>query len=296
MTTVAASPAQNVSSINPVVARYAKYGAWQGPKVRTASEIFMMLLSTPGKGKSTFLESNPRLMRIDLDRAGSSHTNPVCVTLPDPKDATWSWPSFVRIVDQLVDDASKKLADRPACVAIDTLDSLMALCIADIAPEMLAANEGVKYFSALDARKAYPPVYDRITQQLHRLRMAGYGVILCSHIHEARVPAADGSVATKWDLSLTDGLWARLNGQLDMVAVLDDVDSTETVKNEAGKAVGTRKVSYKALFCASGSPKAPREYGAYLKKRASAPQEVMISKDTGWADFETAYTKAQFGT
>lgn len=287
------APRQRIAQLTGLAARYARFGATSEARPRSVGELFILLVSTPGKGKTTFLESCPYLLRFDLDRAGSSHPAPKAVSLPHPSDATWSWRRMCEVVAALEDDARNMRPDRPVVVAFDTLDSMIDLAVRDLGPDIVKAiqpdvgsgTEVAGAFSLLDARRSWPLIYDKIVPILFRLRMAGYGLVLTSHLVETRL-LLDNETTQKFDLSMSDGLWRRINGKLDLVMALSDVMVREKLKDKQGRTILGPPTLTKRLFLASDTD-TPREFGTYLKRRGPLPipTSIAIAGFDGWQQF-----------
>lgn len=289
---------QTLSSGNPSTAQ--RYGGYTGRAIKKPEELFCLVASFPGRGKSTFIESCPYALRVDFDHAGTSHSNPKSVTIPSHDNKSWGFNEFIDLVDKLVEDAKNNVPERPKIIAIDTLDSLIGLTISAVLElereRVRKKNESVsdhmelpKSFHDLQGKRAWGMVYDSIAIQLDRLRLQGkYGVWLFAHFVESKVPIDDNISQIAYDLGM-GALWKRVSGDLDMVAVLEEVPTTDIEKRidpVSGKEV-TRFKTERVLAC-HGSIVDPR-YAKVLKARGAVPHRTALSKSDGWGDFVKQY-------
>lgn len=292
---------QTLSSGNPTTA--ARYGGYTGRVIKKPEELFCLVASFPGRGKSTFIESCPHALRIDFDHAGTSHPKPLCVTVPKHDDRSWGFNEFIDLVDKLVEDAENNEPSRPKIIAIDTLDSLIGLTIGAVLElerdRVRKQNESSteqkelpKSFHDLQGKRAWGMVYDSIAIQLDRLRLQGkYGVWLFSHFVENKVSLDENTTQIAYDLGM-GALWKRLNGDLDMVAVLDEVSTTDMEKRidpTSGKEVIRYKME-RILACHGSS--VDLRYSKVLKARGVVPHRTVLSKSNGWGDFVKRYEES----
>lgn len=286
---------QKLASGNATLARFANYGAYSGESTKKPEQLFAVLMSFPGTGKSTFLESAGDMLRLDLDRAGTSSPadNIKAITVLKADDPAWGWDTVVSLVNDLCAMAKSNTPGRPKMVALDTVDSLVSLAVSHVLDlyqkKARASNTTVpESFHDLNGQAAWGKVYDSIILLIKNLRQAGYGVWLTSNLKEIFVKGTEDT-QIRWDRSIPNGLWARIIGELDLVGVISVAEAHKIKKSPEGRVIGTTK-EQQYILNFKEPENGDSRFGKYLKKRSSrAPASVTLPPLNGFQSFLDAY-------
>lgn len=297
------------TSMSTVASRYAKFSPSRGYNAKPFHKLFTLFVSLPKTGKSTFIESNPDLLRIDFDRAGTSNPQTACITVPSLQNEdgrtfviTKAW--FDELVAQLVDDA-KNNRPRPLTVCFDTVDALVSILCDDY-----AKASGVANFYMLDV-KAWGVIYNQIADYCTILIQHGYGLWLCSHIVNKKVEIGEASKMVL-DLTMRDTLLARIRGLLDLIVAVEkgyefqtkEIPKIHPVSKEPlvvnGKAVIDRvetiETPYVDLVVKQAKPKSEfdpdfsRLVGGH--RVGGLPDRIRLPRVGGWQKVSSIYEDA----
>lgn len=306
-------PTQTIIGGNQLASLYAGFGASKTHTMKKPERLFILMPSWPGSGKSAWLQSCPTLARLDFDRSGSTNPHQQGISLPKLMDAAGK-PYFIdrewvqKVVNKFVEDAQFN-RPRPTTIGLDTVNALTDIVQASVLSEYQSEGMAVKTFGELDGRRAYPRVYDWIVQQvINPLLGAGYGIIATTHFTEKEINLSGDRTVTKWDMTLKDGLYSRIQGAVDMCMVMEKVVTTGNVTEFQLDEQGHPKLNPKTgkpivKAIRRGQPVAkhylvlqPSEgendptYSLLVgKKRATMPDRIEVSLKDGWSTFKQVY-------
>lgn len=220
-----AEPTQTIAAPS-FASRYSSFSPSTGYNAKPWSNLFALLVGMPKVGKSCVLESNPDLLRIDFDRAGTTNPQTRALTVPALRDGNGQtiiikkeW--LDKLVDQLCDDALKKNPARPKTIAFDTVDKMMEMLC-----EELAHQKGVKAFHELPTIE-YGTIYAQVADYCNKLVQHGYGLWLTSHLINKKVDIGDQSKMSL-DLTIRDALFTRIRGGLDLIVAVEKGEEIKT--------------------------------------------------------------------
>ncbi len=141
---------------------------------------------------------------------------------------------------------------------------------------------------------AHDLVNNLIRNTILELHACGYGVYVVGHIANAKIALADDITSYIPELKgVSDGLWASLQGHLDLIAAFES--TVQLVKepvystSNPGIKTGERTVSVSKRQIVLNSP----AYAGLCGKRVrTLPDAIPLEADTAWADFEKVYNNA----
>lgn len=151
----------------------------------SATEARLLITGTPGSGKSTFLNSNPKLIMVDIETGGR--------TVADPRAMRFCLPPTVKpaeadnvvlsFVDKIIARKIKGATDIET-VGFDSADELIslfqrALCLRETDPAALTLLDIGDVGGGHG--KGYAAVREAIAAMLDRLHRAGLGWAVIAH-------------------------------------------------------------------------------------------------------------------
>jgi hypothetical protein len=181
-----------------------------------------------GAGKSTFVGTDPNLLKIDLDRKGAAPPgHEKCGRVPDQDFSGINWEWLCKVRDRLVDLAKKNTPDRPKMVVVDSAWELVGHAMGKV-----ALDKG-REFHEIDPRTSYNHVNQQIVAWLWSLINAGYGVCLLAHIDTKTIRQGDNTLLVD-SVGVPDSCWRSLSKMMNIVGVLESkvIDEMEPVIDE----------------------------------------------------------------
>jgi hypothetical protein len=273
-----------------------------------AHAIRAMILGRPKVGKSTFLQTNPDAFIFNFDVSPTVTNGPAPATIwpgvsnegqPiefDGKPFIFHYKEVLRKIMVLKELAAKGQA-RPKTIVFDTITVWIKLLREYVTQNSVVlglTKDEVKEFRHLDGRSAHDLVNNLIRNTILELHACGYGVYVVGHIANAKIALADDITSYIPELKgVSDGLWASLQGHLDLIAAFES--TVQLVKepvystSNPGIKTGERTVSVSKRQIVLNSP----AYAGLCGKRVrTLPDAIPLEADTAWADFEKVYNNA----
>lgn len=215
--TVAVQPAAFASA-------FAQYNPISRYQVKPFHKLFVLFCSLPKTGKSCLLESNPNLLRLDFDRAGTTNPQTRATTIPAVQDGGGKpvviTKDFIDNVVGTLCDLATKDKPRPQVVAFDTIDSMLNV----LAPAR-AHQLGLKSFADADV-KEWGVVYDWAADYFNALVQHGYGVWLTTHIVNKKLEINERAKMIL-DTTVSITFINRFRGLLDLICAVErGIDTT----------------------------------------------------------------------
>jgi hypothetical protein len=138
-----------------------------------------------------------------------------------------SWYAFRGGVDLLVADAKQK-PRRFATAVVDTGDRAYDLC-----SEYICETRGIAHVSEDETGKSdrsgkgWTALRKEFTEQLYRLRNAGYGVVLASHSRTNEIESSSGTVYNQIAPSLSGQAFGIIRALADFIVYMDYVRNSK---------------------------------------------------------------------
>lgn len=249
-------------------------------------KILALLLGPPGSGKSRLVQDCPTGYYMNFERVSPSHPNPQSPCWPtigaDGRYALVTWKDAVREFDGL--RALSKTSDvRPTTVFIDSVPAMTEMITEHImkhAAELRLHKDNNVLWRDMDGRAAWVAAYDMFIEQVVSLNNHGYGVYMLAHVSEKIVPIGVDQAKVIPDLTVNDGLWARLKWRLEMVASIRKSQRAEIInKAPVKRTAHTLTVSTDPLLM------------QVLKCKYPMP-DVELPEMGSWGTFLSTYNQA----
>lgn len=171
---------QTLDAGESVLAKYERmFNARRGFEKKPFDKLLILLAGSRGVGKSTFVESSPNILRLDLDRAGTSNPVSKCLNVPVAGQPPIDW-EWTKNTIQTVIETEKTKPTPGLMLCIDTVDMMMMQAI-----KAWEKKDG-KPIAETDSRRSYGWVYDQVAGLIHQIHMANIGCVLITHIEERK--------------------------------------------------------------------------------------------------------------
>lgn len=145
----------------------------------TENECRLLITGSPGSGKSTFLNSNPHLLMVDVERGGRTVADPRAMrySIPVTTDPARADGAYLEFVDKIIARKIKGTTDIKM-VGFDSADELItlfqrALCLRESCQDVGDVGGG--------HGKGYAIVREVIAAMLDKLHQAGLGWAIVAH-------------------------------------------------------------------------------------------------------------------
>lgn len=215
------------------------YAASLGMRVGSTSNPLSLqrglIIGEPGVGKTRIAQSHPGGFIFNFDISGSVYPESNALSFPGIDKEGYAvnernqrivltWERVMEKIEVLKTLASTNQS-RPSTVFFDTIPSMIRVVRPHVA-QMYKKDD----FRDLDGRLGWEAVFDVVLNTFSQLREHGYGVFGMTHIVKRKVPISDNLYADDVSINMSDGLFRRIYGMLDVVIPV--VKGLETVEIE----------------------------------------------------------------
>ena len=221
------------------------------------SQIRMLIYGAPKIGKTSLVASFPDTCVAATERGyGAQKIHVVDIA---------KWEDFVAFVDLII--AGKH---NFKTIAIDTADKLADMCVVHVCNEFKQ-----KHLGDIGYAKGYHAVEKYLGDQLHRLFMSKYAVLLTSHSKVVEI-VQDGTTVSKIVYTLSNQARKVIGAQVNTIALM----KMKLFKGDDGKKVERRVLSTKSSVF--------EEVG---DRDGRLPKEIVLSidQDKNYAQFVKYY-------
>ena len=223
------------------------------------SQIRMLIYGAPKSGKTSLVASFPKTVIAATEKGYGAQK----VYVVDIK----KWEDFIEFVNLILTDKHDF-----ETIAIDTADKLADMCVVYVCKEF-----NVKHLGDVGFAKGYHAVEKYLGDQLHRLFMSKYAVLLTSHSKVIEV-VDSGTTVSKTVYTLSNQARKVIGAQVNTIALM----KMKLFKGEDGKKVERRILTTQSSVF--------EEVG---DRDGRLPKEIVLSidQDKNYAQFEKYYKK-----
>lgn len=268
----------------------------------SSNECRLLITGTPGSGKSTFLNSNKKLLMIDVEAGGRTVADPLAMryTIPPSTKPVDADTAYIAFVDKIIARRIKGATDIEM-IGFDSADELVALfqralCLRETdsaSPSLLDIGD-----IGGGHGKGYAIVREAIANMLDRIHRAGLGWAIVAHTVTKTVTIGKEEVQVA-SLAVSDTYKSMLLRKCEHFLFVESgvelVTPPPTVKEVKGQKIKTVHppvpVPCRFLKTAPGGIWKGAE-AAELKVRVPLADRIKLPQIDGFGTFSNAYTEA----
>lgn len=281
--------------------KYGAFGVANRISKTTLSRSFFLLVSRPGVGKTSLLQSNPAALIINCDLSrtptNAETDGPPAAQFypfidengetvgPDGKPFVFRYQHVRDITASLIRAAEAK-APRPETVVFDSSTTLLSMMVADARQHALKTD-----FVKDDL--PWATIYDDMVLLCESLRAVGYGVGITAHLSDRHVPIGEGLVREEVVLSgMPDKLYTRIIPRVEYVFSMERRRESRMEEREVSIGQGRTMKKKEAIQVdvvelVNYSPLLWK----LVKGRSTMPDRITIPSKNGWAVLEAAFAQ-----